>query len=46
MNTYIVTCRTANCRNKDVPIEVIKPADGDVMCGPCKQPITDVVLDD
>ena len=46
MNTYIVTCRTANCRNKDVPIEVIKPADGDVICGPCKQPITDVVLDD
>jgi hypothetical protein len=43
MDTYVVTCRTTNCRNKDVEIEVIKPADGDVVCGPCKQPITDVV---
>ena len=43
MNTYIVTCRTANCPNKDVEIEIVKPADGDVLCGPCKKPITDVV---
>tara|TARA_R110002012_G_scaffold80024_2_gene203187 strand:- start:387 stop:524 length:138 start_codon:yes stop_codon:yes gene_type:complete len=43
MDTYVVTCKTANCINKDVAIEVVKPADGDVVCGPCKQAITDVV---
>jgi hypothetical protein len=43
MNTYTVTCRTEDCPNKDIGIDVVKPADGDVVCGPCRQPITDVV---
>ena len=44
MNTYVVTCRTEECPNENVEIEVIKSADGDVLCGPCKEPITDIKL--
>ena len=43
METYIVTCRTEGCINQDIGIEVVKPADGDALCGPCNNPITDVV---
>jgi hypothetical protein len=42
MHTYTVTCRVENCPNKDLPIEVIKEADGNVICGPCKTEITDI----
>lgn len=35
------TCRTPGCGNYAVPIPV--PEDpGDVVCGPCGQPITDL----
>lgn len=51
----IVTCHTPGCGNEDFPIEVdlgyIDEIDGTVhqtdgvTCGPCGQPITDVVLE-
>lgn len=43
MTTYNVTCHTEGCRNEGVVIEIEKDPDGDVVCGPCAQPMTDVV---
>jgi hypothetical protein len=35
------TCHTPACENAETPIPI--PADpGDVVCGPCGQPITDL----
>ena len=35
------TCHTPTCENQGVPIPI--PDDpGDVVCGPCEQPITDL----
>jgi hypothetical protein len=38
--TYIVTCHTVGCENKDIGIEVVDPVET-VICGPCGQEITD-----
>jgi hypothetical protein len=42
---FTFTCHTAGCENVNVPITlVVVPMDCDTaMCGPCAQPITDVV---
>lgn len=38
-----VTCHTADCENGGITIEVQMAEGGAVICGPCAQPITDVV---
>lgn len=40
--TRIAICHTDGCENADAQIEIID-ADTDIYCGPCGQPITDVV---
>jgi hypothetical protein len=50
MNTLV--CHTVDCINEDLPVEfdlaVVDPNDGtvsyvdSVICGPCRQPITDI----
>ena len=40
----IVTCRTIDCVNKDIPISFIDVADL-VVCGPCGHEITDKVAE-
>jgi len=40
--TYICTCHTENCENKDIAVELIDPTNI-VICGPCGQEITDKV---
>lgn len=39
----IVTCKTAGCVNKDIPISFEEIADT-VICGPCGNEITDKVV--
>lgn len=42
---YLVTCRTAGCLNKQVPIEIATDTalgTMPVICGPCGQTITDI----
>ena len=42
MKTYLLTCNTDKCVNKDIAIEL--PTDAEqFICGPCSQPITSVV---
>jgi hypothetical protein len=41
---YTVTCETAECENKDIAITMLAPIiDPFFICGPCGQPITNVV---
>jgi hypothetical protein len=42
MKNYSLTCKTENCINKDIPIELATEADN-FLCGPCMQPIASVV---
>ena len=36
------TCLTENCGNYATSIHIFTPAVGDVECGPCGNPITDI----
>lgn len=49
MVTLVATCRTPDCFNTDIPIEIqvvvpegTDPLDSAVVCGMCSQPITDL----
>jgi hypothetical protein len=42
MKNYSLTCKTENCINKDIPIELATDAE-QFVCGPCMQPIASVV---
>ena len=42
MKNYSLTCKTENCPNKDIPIELATDAD-EFICGPCGQSIALVV---
>lgn len=43
MVTVVITCHTRGCENDGIPIELQAPEDSTFVCGPCEQPITDVV---
>lgn len=41
---YTVTCHTVGCGNSEIAIPVLAPiVDAFFVCGPCGQPIVDVV---
>ena len=42
MKNYFLTCHTEGCENAEIAIELATDADN-FQCGPCGQPITDVV---
>ena len=36
------TCLTEGCINFGIPIHTVVPEGGDIICGPCGQPVTDI----
>ena len=42
--TETVTCHTVNCENCDIAIEIVTYEGYTVVCGPCGNIITDVVV--
>lgn len=36
------TCLTVGCGNYGAPIKLLMPEGGDIACGPCGNPVTDI----